>query len=402
VSVQLIKRLAVYVCLAVPVTAAARTAADAELLIGGGRDNGLFPLAVQLLPPGVVTDDFFFETRPSTGLHLEPGENHRLGLAYAGSYRRFATPENGWAHAHLLHGSYAFDLVPALTLEAGLLGATEQFTAVDSGYLLGGGMLGTTWEPTRGLRIGVRGETQWIDSPALRGMLGGGAATVKWSGESCSLGASGRWRTAGPGWHQASGGIEAGLTLGPLFGRAELRGGGFSGGLWLGWRGALAWRIAEHWSLVATYDGSHLDYTDGTGTLTAHVGGLGARFAWESAPGVERLLDRVARGRSERPSPSGMTLRVHAPEKSRSLDVVADFNGWAHEPLEPSGPGVWELRVDRPAGRYAFQLLVDGEICVPTGAQAYRPDGFGGQNAVLVIGEAAAAEVHCHTIDPQS
>lgn len=81
-----------------------------------------------------------------------------------------------------------------------------------------------------------------------------------------------------------------------------------------------------------------------------------------------------------------VSFELPAP-KARRVFVVGDFNDWnttATAMADPDGDGIWSVTVGLRQGRYAYKFLVDGERWViDPDAQAFRPDGFGGQNALL-------------------
>ena len=70
----------------------------------------------------------------------------------------------------------------------------------------------------------------------------------------------------------------------------------------------------------------------------------------------------------------------------QGLSVVGDFNGWdpTATPLHPVG-GVRAATITVPAGgRYAFRYLAeDGRWFNDEAADAYQPNGFGGEDCVL-------------------
>lgn len=79
-------------------------------------------------------------------------------------------------------------------------------------------------------------------------------------------------------------------------------------------------------------------------------------------------------------------FELPAPKASR-VTVVGDFNDWntaATDLRDDDGDGIWTVTVGLHKGRYAYKFLVDGQQWVlDPDAEAVRPDGFGGQNALL-------------------
>jgi 1,4-alpha-glucan branching enzyme len=79
-------------------------------------------------------------------------------------------------------------------------------------------------------------------------------------------------------------------------------------------------------------------------------------------------------------------LRFHLPGASH-VQLAGDFNGWnpTSHPLTRQDGGWWEIDLDLEPGIYQYKLVVDGEWVLPEDVERRVDDGFGGQNAVLVI-----------------
>jgi hypothetical protein len=101
--------------------------------------------------------------------------------------------------------------------------------------------------------------------------------------------------------------------------------------------------------------------------------------------------------RSEPPSgfkagvPGGVpiTLTLNMPA-ARSVSVVGTFNAWdekGYEMMKDQIAGAWTLVLHLPAGHYEYAFVLDGKEIIPDPrAQFYEDDGFGNQNAVLIVG----------------
>ncbi len=74
---------------------------------------------------------------------------------------------------------------------------------------------------------------------------------------------------------------------------------------------------------------------------------------------------------------------------ARSVEVVGSFTDWRPGviPLQDDDhDGVWQAEVVLPAGEHEYMFVVDGERWVPDPlADRYVDDGFGGQNAVIIV-----------------
>ncbi len=69
------------------------------------------------------------------------------------------------------------------------------------------------------------------------------------------------------------------------------------------------------------------------------------------------------------------------------VSVIGDFDDWDPERgrLHRRADGLFEGRFEVGSGRHEYSLIVDGEPVRPPGAERYASDGFGGENAILVV-----------------
>jgi hypothetical protein len=104
--------------------------------------------------------------------------------------------------------------------------------------------------------------------------------------------------------------------------------------------------------------------------------------------GAAGWLARSGAGAPDNASSTAVTL-VFVAHGAHSVAVAGTFNGWdpARQPLsDEDGDGVWMARLDLAPGHYEYQFVVDGERwTIDPMAQKRRPDGFGGENAVLEL-----------------
>jgi len=81
-----------------------------------------------------------------------------------------------------------------------------------------------------------------------------------------------------------------------------------------------------------------------------------------------------------------------------SVSLRGDMNSWGETPLERGEDGTWAVTVDLPPGEYPYKFFVDGQWPsdmsrggvdggpMDPEAHGYVDDGFGGKNAVRVVG----------------
>jgi hypothetical protein len=122
-----------------------------------------------------------------------------------------------------------------------------------------------------------------------------------------------------------------------------------------------------------------------------HVGALAAILVFFAAFIVLRMdpksPNRLASA-GRRPTPVVFSLNL--PE-ARSVALVGSFNQWRSQGFEMQREGsnknVWTITLTLPEGRYEYAFMVDGEkLVADPQAGFYQNDGFGNENAVLILG----------------
>ena len=82
-------------------------------------------------------------------------------------------------------------------------------------------------------------------------------------------------------------------------------------------------------------------------------------------------------------------LTLNMPEV-QSVSVVGTFNNWheqGYEMKRDNSENTWTLAVTLPVGRYEYAFVLDGHELIPDPqAELFADDGFGNQNAVLIVG----------------
>lgn len=82
------------------------------------------------------------------------------------------------------------------------------------------------------------------------------------------------------------------------------------------------------------------------------------------------------------------TFTFSAPA-AQEVFVAGSFNGWntTSHPLTNGGDGVWATTVDLPTGETTYKFIVDGEWRTDPTSDQTVPDGEGGNNSLIIIGD---------------
>ena len=209
---------------------------------------------------------------------------------------------------------------------------------------------------------------------------------------------------------QAEAWVRAGGPIGPVEVGVEAAGARYSGTvapgdvrgevwLWTArglWRGSAWTRVDRTFGDPAVHAGisglvpDSVEVMSGVAASRAVGDGLWLRVEVQSELGAGSLDHRVVRpvaGLEYRRQgvhethPDRPALVVEAPSEA-DVRVMGEFTGWVEVGLLFS-EGRWIYDQELAPGLYEYVVLVDGEIVLPEGPT--RPDGFGGENAVLVV-----------------
>lgn len=85
---------------------------------------------------------------------------------------------------------------------------------------------------------------------------------------------------------------------------------------------------------------------------------------------------------------TGGLLFVQPCAGARTVAVAGSFNGWnpaAGEMTRRSDMGIFECRIEAPAGRYEYRLVIDGVWQCDPYNPARVTNGLGGENNVAVV-----------------
>lgn len=102
--------------------------------------------------------------------------------------------------------------------------------------------------------------------------------------------------------------------------------------------------------------------------------------------GLRFQLGRIRTSSTE--TPAGTVRFVLDRPDASSVALAGSFTGWEPVAMSP-GPTGWTVEIPLAPGIHEYVYLVDGLPVVPPEAASTREDGFGGRNAVLVVGDPA-------------
>ncbi len=89
-------------------------------------------------------------------------------------------------------------------------------------------------------------------------------------------------------------------------------------------------------------------------------------------------------------APSGLVAYdfLFRAKEASEVCLVGDFNEWTvcTTPLRPVGDGLWRVTLELPPGRHEYMFVVDDRWETDPSAPFHADDGFGNQNAVVLLG----------------
>lgn len=148
---------------------------------------------------------------------------------------------------------------------------------------------------------------------------------------------------------------------------------------------------AEVWGMPLPWLGAYgeleLGYAEGGAQALAYERvqfTFGLRLALDWQPEPDEARDPSASALED-----GWARFAFVLPDAERVSVVGDFNDWdeTRGQLERAEGGLFEGRFQVGPGRHEYHLVVDGEPMRPPGALRYVRDDFGGENAVMVVGE---------------
>lgn len=87
-------------------------------------------------------------------------------------------------------------------------------------------------------------------------------------------------------------------------------------------------------------------------------------------------------------TPEGTLFSFKAPAGTKAVYLAGEFNGWRPDldlMSDDDGDGVWTISYPLKSGTYQYKFVADGRWFQDPNNSKAAPDGFGGNNSVLVI-----------------
>jgi 1,4-alpha-glucan branching enzyme len=122
------------------------------------------------------------------------------------------------------------------------------------------------------------------------------------------------------------------------------------------------------------------------------VGGAAAATAPAAPAGAAAVAPATAAGTGPAVTTGGVMFRYSG--TATSVNLAGEFNAWSTsaDALKKQADGSWAITKALPAGRYMYKFVVDGSNWKEDpAAKETADDGYGGKNAVVVVGGTAAA-----------
>ena len=95
-----------------------------------------------------------------------------------------------------------------------------------------------------------------------------------------------------------------------------------------------------------------------------------------------------AGGAAPKITSGGVTFTFKAPAGTQAVYLAGEFNGWRPDldlMSDEDGDGTWTLTYKLAAGTYQYKFVADGSWYHDPNNPKTAPDGFGGNNSVLVV-----------------
>ncbi|MFC2061398.1 glycogen-binding domain-containing protein [Elusimicrobiota bacterium] len=84
---------------------------------------------------------------------------------------------------------------------------------------------------------------------------------------------------------------------------------------------------------------------------------------------------------------NGKVIFLYDDSSAGEIYLVGEFNNWKKNdiPMTLNEAGVFSAEIDIEPGKYLYKFIVDGNWITDPNNPVTSPDGYGGQNSVLVV-----------------
>lgn len=118
---------------------------------------------------------------------------------------------------------------------------------------------------------------------------------------------------------------------------------------------------------------------------------LVVRPSGNGTPAAARAQNHPAYSGKEEEAVTGTRFTYRPPSPARFVYLAGQFNNWSEtgdRMFDTDGDGIYEIVLRLPPGEYQYKFVVDGQWHGDPDNPRHAPDGFGGQNSIILVGTA--------------
>jgi len=100
------------------------------------------------------------------------------------------------------------------------------------------------------------------------------------------------------------------------------------------------------------------------------------------------VIEKGPQATGPKTTSQGVLFSFKAPAGTMAVYLAGEFNGWRPDldlMSDDDGDGVWTITYDLQPGTYQYKFVADGQWFQDPNNPKAAPDGFGGNNSVLVV-----------------
>ncbi len=100
------------------------------------------------------------------------------------------------------------------------------------------------------------------------------------------------------------------------------------------------------------------------------------------------MTEKAAGGGAPKITSEGVVFSFKAPAGTSAVYLAGEFNGWRPDldlMSDDDGDGTWTMTYDLAPGTYQYKFVADGSWHQDPNNPKAAPDGFGGNNSVIVV-----------------